>query len=131
MNAGGMTTVPIATPAAAAVASGSTDGPAAKTSRLAGARAKASSAGKAAYGCGAAACGGFRDFIIRGNVVDLAVAFVVGAAFTKLIDAMVTSFITPLISAIFGGKDKAFDTLSFTLNGSVFTYGKFINALIS
>jgi hypothetical protein len=91
---------------------------------------KSTESAKKAYGCGAAACTGFRDFVIRGNVVDLAVAFVVGAAFTKLIDTFVSSFITPLISAIFGGHDKTFESLYFTLNGSQFSYGKFINALI-
>lgn len=92
--------------------------------------AKSVASAKSAVRCGTAACAGFRDFVVRGNVVDLAVAFVVGAAFTKLIETFVSSFVTPLISAIFGGKGVPFDSLYFSLNGSQFTYGKFINALI-
>ena len=72
---------------------------------------------------------GFRDFILRGNLVDLAVAVVIGAAFTGLVTALVKDLITPLIAAI-GGKPQ-FDNLSFTLNSSHFLYGAFINALIT
>ncbi len=72
---------------------------------------------------------GFRDFILRGNVVDLAVAVVIGAAFGALVTSFVTNLITPLIAAIIGEPD--FSALSFTINGSEFTYGAFINALIS
>lgn len=93
-------------------------------------RSKSTESAKKAMKCGSNACAGFRDFVVRGNVVDLAVAFVVGAAFTKLIETFVSSFVTPLISAIFGGKGVPFDSLYFSLNGSQFTYGKFINALI-
>jgi large conductance mechanosensitive channel len=71
----------------------------------------------------------FREFLMRGNVVDLAVAVVIGAAFGALITALVDNLLTPLIAAIFGEPD--FSELSFTINGSVFTYGLFINALIS
>ena len=71
----------------------------------------------------------FRQFILRGNLVDLAVAVVIGAAFGALVTTLVASFITPLIAAI-GGKPD-FAALSFTINGSKFTYGLFINALIS
>ena len=71
----------------------------------------------------------FRDFILRGNVVELAVAVVIGAAFGALVTAFVASFITPLIAAI-GGKPD-FSTLAFTINGSRFTYGLFFNALLS
>ena len=71
----------------------------------------------------------FRDFILRGNVVELAVAVVIGAAFGALVAALVSSFITPLIAAI-GGKPD-FSALAFTSNGSRFTYGVFLNALIS
>jgi large conductance mechanosensitive channel len=71
----------------------------------------------------------FRDFVLRGNVVELAVAVVVGAAFGALVTAFVASFITPLIAAI-GGKPD-FSTLAFTINGSRFTYGSFFNALLS
>jgi|SRR4051794_2878024 large conductance mechanosensitive channel len=72
---------------------------------------------------------GFRDFVLRGNVVDLAVGIVIGAAFTGVVNALVSSFITPLLAAI-GGKPD-FSRLVLTLNGSKFTYGLFINALIS
>jgi len=72
---------------------------------------------------------GFRDFILRGNVVDLAVAVVVGSAFKDLIDAFVTSFITPLFGMI-GSTDSTKD-LEFTANGSTFPYGLFIDALIA
>jgi large conductance mechanosensitive channel len=71
----------------------------------------------------------FRDFILRGNVVDLAVAVVIGAAFGALVTAFVASIITPLIAAIIGKPD--FSALTFTINGSRFTYGVFLNALIS
>jgi large conductance mechanosensitive channel len=72
---------------------------------------------------------GFRDFIMRGNVVDLAVAVVIGAAFTGVVNALVADIITPIIAA-FGGKPD-FSTLYFTINGSKFFYGDFINAVIS
>ena len=72
---------------------------------------------------------GFRDFILRGNVVDLAVAVVIGAAFGALVASFVTNLVTPLIAAIIGEPD--FSALSFTINGSKFTYGAFINALIT
>ena len=71
----------------------------------------------------------FRDFILRGNVVELAVAVVIGAAFGAVVAALVSSFITPLIAAI-GGKPD-FSALAFTINGSRFTYGVFLNMLIS
>jgi large conductance mechanosensitive channel len=71
----------------------------------------------------------FRQFILRGNLVDLAVAVVVGAAFGALVTAFVASFVTPLIAAI-GGKPD-FSSLAFTINGSRFTYGSFVNALLS
>jgi large conductance mechanosensitive channel len=72
---------------------------------------------------------GFREFIMRGNVVDLAVAVVIGAAFGAVVKAFVDNIITPIIAAIFGQPD--FAALKFTINGSVFQYGLFINALIS
>jgi large conductance mechanosensitive channel len=72
---------------------------------------------------------GFRDFIMRGNVVDLAVAVVIGAAFGALITAFVADVITPLVAAIFGQPD--FSQLTFTINSSTFKYGAFINAVIS
>ena len=72
---------------------------------------------------------GFRSFILRGNVVDLAIGIVIGAAFGAVVTALVSDFITPLIAAI-GGKPN-FATLYFTVNGSKFFYGHFLNALIS
>ena len=71
----------------------------------------------------------FRDFLLRGNVVDLAVAVVVGAAFGAVVTALVKDLITPLIAAI-GGKPN-FGNLAFTINGSRFAYGDFINAIVS
>src|SRR5690349_24809291 len=71
----------------------------------------------------------FREFILRGNVVDLAVAVVIGAAFGAVVTALVADIITPLIAAI-GGKPD-FSALSFTINGSVFRYGSFFNAVLS
>jgi large conductance mechanosensitive channel len=73
--------------------------------------------------------GGFKDFLLRGNVVDLAVGVIIGASFGKVVDALVKSLITPLIAAIGGQPD--FSALSFTLNNSKFAYGEFINAIIS
>jgi large conductance mechanosensitive channel len=72
---------------------------------------------------------GFRDFILRGNVVDLAVAVVIGAAFGAVVTSFVANLITPLIAAIFGKPD--FGSLTFTINNSQFMYGAFINAVIS
>jgi large conductance mechanosensitive channel len=71
----------------------------------------------------------FRAFILRGNVVDLAVAVVIGAAFTGVINALVRDIITPVIAAIFGEPD--FGDLAFTINGSRFAYGNFLNAVIT
>ena len=71
----------------------------------------------------------FRDFLLRGNVVELAVAVVIATAFGLLVKSAVDNLLTPLIAAIFGEPD--FSQLSFTINGSKFTYGAFINALIS
>ena len=72
---------------------------------------------------------GFKKFLLRGNLVDLAVAFVIGAAFAALVTGLVKDFITPLIAAI-GGKPD-FGELSFTVNHSTFHYGDFINLLLS
>ncbi len=72
---------------------------------------------------------GFRDFILRGNVVDLAVGIVIGVAFGALVTQFVGSFITPLLAAIDGKPD--FGALQFTVNNSAFRYGLFINALIA
>jgi large conductance mechanosensitive channel len=70
----------------------------------------------------------FKQFLLRGNVIDLAVAFVIGAAFAALVQAAVTDLLTPLVAAIFGQPD--FDALTFTINGSEFKYGHFLNVLI-
>jgi large conductance mechanosensitive channel len=72
---------------------------------------------------------GFKKFLLRGNLVELAVAFVIGAAFATLVEALVADFITPLLG-LFGGKG-AFGSRSFTIHKSVFAYGSFINALIA
>jgi large conductance mechanosensitive channel len=72
---------------------------------------------------------GFRKFLLRGNVIDLAVAVVIGAAFTAVIQALVKDLITPLIGAIGGVPD--FSGLFFTVNNSKFQIGDFINALLS
>ena len=72
---------------------------------------------------------GFREFITRGNLVELAVAVVIGTAFTAVVAALVADVITPLIAAIFGKPD--FSSLTFTINHSTFRYGAFFNALIS
>lgn len=71
----------------------------------------------------------FRQFILRGNVVDLAVAVVVGVAFGAVVTALVADLITPLVAAIFGKPN--FAGLSFTINHSTFLYGAFINAVVS
>ncbi|MEO5927899.1 MAG: large conductance mechanosensitive channel protein MscL [Patescibacteria group bacterium] len=72
---------------------------------------------------------GFKDFILRGNVVDLAVGVVVGAAFGSVVTALVKDLLTPLIGAV--GHVPDFSMLTFTINGSQFMYGEFLNALIS
>ncbi len=72
---------------------------------------------------------GFKQFLMRGNVVDLAVAVVVGTAFTAVVTSLVNNIFTPLIAAIFGKPD--FSALTFKINGSVFRYGAFINSLIA
>ena len=71
----------------------------------------------------------FKEFLLRGNVVDLAVAIVLGVAFSAVIAALVADFITPLVAAIVGKPD--FSSLSFTINGSTFRYGDFVNKLLS
>ena len=72
---------------------------------------------------------GFREFLFRGNVVDLAVAVVIGAAFGAVITALVKDLITPFIAAIVGQPD--FSALTFTINNSKFLYGDFLNAVVS
>jgi large conductance mechanosensitive channel len=71
----------------------------------------------------------FRAFVLRGNVVDLAVAVVIGVAFGAVIASLVENLLTPLIAAIFGEPD--FAGLSFTINDSTFRYGAFLNSVIS
>jgi large conductance mechanosensitive channel len=71
----------------------------------------------------------FREFLLRGNVIDLAVAVVIGAAFGAVITSLVEDLLTPLIAAVGGEPD--FGGLTFTVNGSRFRYGEFINAVIS
>jgi len=72
---------------------------------------------------------GFRDFILRGNVVDLAVGVMVGAAFTAVVTSMVKDILTPFIAAVV--KQPDFSKMQFILNGSIFLYGDFVNALVS
>ncbi len=71
----------------------------------------------------------FREFILRGNLVDLAVAVVIGVAFGAVVTALVADLITPLIAAIAGKND--FSSLTFTIHKSRFLYGSFINALLA
>jgi large conductance mechanosensitive channel len=72
---------------------------------------------------------GFKEFLLRGNVIDLAVAVVIGAAFGAVVTALVKDLITPLIAAIVGQPD--FSAITFTVNDSKFLIGDFINALVS
>jgi large conductance mechanosensitive channel len=72
---------------------------------------------------------GFKNFITRGNLVELAVAFVIGLAFATLLRAFISDLITPILAA-FGGQ-PIFSELNFTINGSTFLYGDFLNALIT
>ena len=72
---------------------------------------------------------GFRDFILRGNVLDLAVAVIIGVAFTAIVNSLVADIINPLIAAVFGKPD--FSALTVTAGGGVIKYGNFLNAVIS
>ena len=72
---------------------------------------------------------GFKQFILRGNVVDMAVGVVIGAAFATVVGAFTKDLLTPLIAALIGKPD--FSAIGFTMNGSVFALGDFINALVS
>ena len=72
---------------------------------------------------------GFKEFLLRGNVVDLAVAVVIGGAFGAVVTALVKDLITPLIAAIVGKPD--FSAISFTVNASQFLIGDFINAIVA
>jgi large conductance mechanosensitive channel len=72
---------------------------------------------------------GFKQFLLRGNVIDLAVAVVMGAAFGAVVAALVKDLITPIIAAVVGKPD--FSALAFEVNGSKFLVGEFINAVVS
>ena len=72
----------------------------------------------------------FRTFLMQGNLILLAIAFVIGTAFAALVGAFVSDWVTPVIGAIFGGKGP-FGNLKFTLHNSDFFYGHFIDALIT
>jgi large conductance mechanosensitive channel len=72
---------------------------------------------------------GFKAFLLRGNVVELAVAVVIGVAFGLVITAFVKDLVTPLVAALFGKPD--FSNLTFTINNSKFLYGDFINAVLA
>ncbi len=71
----------------------------------------------------------FKEFLLRGNLVDMAVGIVIGVAFGAVVTALVADLVTPLIAAIGGQQD--FASLTFSINGSRFLYGSFFNALIS
>ena len=72
---------------------------------------------------------GFKQFILRGNVIDMAVGVVIGAAFATVVTAFTRDLLTPLIAALFGKPD--FSAITFTVHGSVFPLGDFLNALIA
>ncbi len=72
---------------------------------------------------------GFRQFILRGNVVDLAIGVVIGASFNTVVGSLVKDFLTPLVAAIF--KTPDFSKLMFVINGSQFMYGDLLNSFIS
>lgn len=71
----------------------------------------------------------FRDFVMRGNLLELAVAFVMGAAFAALVASFVDNLIMPIVAMIFG--KPTFDDLTFTINDAVFRYGSFLTALVT
>lgn len=71
----------------------------------------------------------FKEFIMRGNVVDLAVAVIIGAAFTAIVDSLVNDIIMPIIGVILGGVD--FSSLAITVGEATITYGNFIQAIIN
>ena len=72
--------------------------------------------------------GEFRDFLLRGNIVELAIAFVLGIAFAAVINSLVESLLMPLIAMVIGKPD--FSDLTFTINDAVFAYGAFLTALV-
>jgi len=71
----------------------------------------------------------FKDFLMKGNIVELAVAFVMGVAFAAVVNSFVSDLVMPVIAMIFG--KPSFDSLTFTINDAVFRYGAFITALIT
>jgi len=73
---------------------------------------------------------GFKKFLLRGNVVDLAVAVVIGAAFGAIVTAFVAAFVTPLVGLVTGAAGD-FSTKTFTIGETVFPYGQFVQALLS
>jgi large conductance mechanosensitive channel len=73
--------------------------------------------------------GEFKDFVLRGNVLDLAVAVVIGAAFGAVVSALVKDILTPMVAAVFGDPD--FSAMTFSIHNSVFRYGDFLNAVIA
>jgi large conductance mechanosensitive channel len=75
--------------------------------------------------------GGFKKFLLRGNIVELAIAVIVGATFSGLVQALVADLVTPLIGAVTGGRQPNFAEYSFTVNGSQFKYGDFLNHLLT
>ena len=72
--------------------------------------------------------GEFRDFLLRGNIVELAIAFVLGVAFAAVVNSLVENLLMPLIAMVIGKPD--FSDLTFTINDAVFAYGEFLTALI-
>lgn len=73
---------------------------------------------------------GFKEFIMRGNVIDLAVGIVIGSAFANIVNSLVAGFITPLIAAVFGERSLA-STMTFELNGAIFSFGLILDAIIN
>ncbi|WP_425956062.1 large conductance mechanosensitive channel protein MscL [Xylanimonas sp. McL0601] len=71
---------------------------------------------------------GFKDFLLRGNVVDLAVGIIVGTAFTSVVTGLMDGFLTPLIALIFG--EPNISAVTFSINGTEFPFGKFLQALL-
>src|SRR5262249_5066547 len=73
----------------------------------------------------------FKEFISKGNVVDLAVAVVIGAAFALIVTSFVNNLLMPIIGLIFGGKQPSFDGYSLTINGADIRYGSFLSAVLN
>jgi large conductance mechanosensitive channel len=71
----------------------------------------------------------FRDFLLRGNIIELAVAFVIGIAFANVVQSLVDDLLTPIVAMIFGKQD--FGNLTFTINDAVFRYGAFLTATLT